>query len=202
MSKLLIFFVATGIFLGLEEAYSDSNAVTITVIATFDYPGTGNSTEAYGINNSGDIAGYYFDSSGTVAQGFTRRHVGKLSRPIVEPNDAKNMTFALGINASREVDGYFLTASNAREGFFLNGRTFSEYQFNGAYETALYALNDVGDFAGYERDATTFHAYAFANIGGTVSVINLPSSTVSYAFGMNNLGQVVGGYLDSVSFHG
>ncbi len=42
------------------------------VVATFDYPGPGNSTTLFGINERGDIVGDYLDSS-SVRRGFVRR---------------------------------------------------------------------------------------------------------------------------------
>src|SRR5262252_6892012 len=63
--------------------------VSIRVIATFDYPGTGNSTIPVKINDAGDIVGSYIDSS-LVERGFVRFANGNFSAPIVDPNDTCN----------------------------------------------------------------------------------------------------------------
>src|SRR6266699_110121 len=47
------------------------NSVSIEVITTFDYPGTGNQTLPQKINERGDIVGIYLDSS-LVSRGFVR----------------------------------------------------------------------------------------------------------------------------------
>ena len=65
--------------------------ITIQILSTFDYPGTGNSTTPQGINNRGDIAGHFTDSLGA-NRGFLRLKNGNFSPPIVEPNDTGNLT--------------------------------------------------------------------------------------------------------------
>ncbi len=45
--------------------------ITITVLETFDYPGTGNLTRPQKINDTRDIVGTYVDAS-LVNRGFTR----------------------------------------------------------------------------------------------------------------------------------
>src|SRR5215471_12235953 len=75
------------------------DSVSIRVIATFDYPGTRNSTIPQRINDAGDIVGIYNDSS-LVSRGFVRFRNGNFSAPIVEPNDTCNVTEGSGINNS------------------------------------------------------------------------------------------------------
>src|SRR5260370_37703493 len=67
------------------------NSVSIRVITTFDYPGTGNLTEPQKINDGLTIVGVYVDSLG-VTRGFVRFNNGTFSAPIVEPNDTENFT--------------------------------------------------------------------------------------------------------------
>ena len=51
----------------------------IRVITTFDYPGTGNITHPQKINDSGDVAGDFVDSSGAT-RGFMRFRDGTFFR--------------------------------------------------------------------------------------------------------------------------
>src|SRR5215472_2481501 len=74
--------------------------ISIRVVTTFDYPGTGNSIFPQKINDAGDIAGVYLDSS-DVNRGFVRFRNGNFSAPIVDPNDTCNVTEGNGINNSR-----------------------------------------------------------------------------------------------------
>jgi hypothetical protein len=82
------------------------DSVSISVITTFDYPGTGNSTFPQKINDTNDIVGGYVDSSG-VTRGFVRLSDGTFSEPIVDPNDTCifHYTLASGINNSRLICG-------------------------------------------------------------------------------------------------
>jgi hypothetical protein len=78
--------------------------IPIFVVMTFDYPGVGNSTTPFGINDRGDIAGDYLDSS-NVRRGLVRLGNGSFSAPIVEPGDTGNFTRARGINNHRTIVG-------------------------------------------------------------------------------------------------
>jgi hypothetical protein len=196
--RLFVSLVAVYFACGLTSAFAGEEAHGFTVVTTFDY-GAGNSTYPYGINNTGEIAGYYVDAS-NVTRGFTRMNNGKLSKPIVEPGDTGNFTVVYCINKLRELDGSFLnTADNTIHGFFLNGHSYTQYDFPNAAVTELLALNDAGDFAGTGFDSTLLVYQAIVSIGGTTSVINLPANTQAGAHGMNNSNEVVGTYVDSSS---
>jgi hypothetical protein len=104
------------------------NSVSIRVITTFDYPGTGNLTEPSKINDGGDIVGIYLDSS-LVSRGFIRFNNGKFSAPIVEPNDTGNLTQGRGINNSRTVCGDYIGSDSFDHGFFLSGSTLQNTIF-------------------------------------------------------------------------
>ncbi|HEX4665194.1 MAG TPA: hypothetical protein VH207_01235 [Chthoniobacterales bacterium] len=84
------------VLLALPLVGASARAATIEVIQIFDYPGTGNLTRPQKINDNGDIAGSFVDSSGVV-RGFVRSRNGDFSAPIVEPNDTGNSTQGRGI---------------------------------------------------------------------------------------------------------
>jgi uncharacterized membrane protein len=69
-------------------------------------------------------------------------------------------------------------------------------------------LNDAGDFAGYaylpeNGDCRDFHIESFVSIEGKVTNFTVPGTDVfTFAYGMNNLGQVVGSYSDGNGSHG
>lgn len=177
-----------------------ASALTITVVTTFDYPGAGNSTFPFGINNAGEIAGYYIDAGG-VTRGFTRQKTGALSRPIVDPGATNNVTRAIGINQSRTVVGDYQDSALYYHGYFLVGRTFTTLDFNGTVGSNLFAINDAGDFGGAGFDGTFVQAYL--SIGGTQMPIPIAGSTLSAVHGLNNFDQAVGIYQDSaLAYHG
>jgi hypothetical protein len=84
----------------VASAYAEPDAITITILATFDV-GTGNSTTGYHINSRGDIADYYTDAAVTFYRGFIRLANGTIISPIIEPNDNGNYTVVDGINDSQ-----------------------------------------------------------------------------------------------------
>src|SRR5215471_19610187 len=100
ISILAVLFVLP--VMGLAQQAPKSGS--IKVITTFDYPGTGNSTEPQKINERGDVVGAYVDSLG-VTRGFVRFRDGSFSDPIVDPNDTVGFTEGRGINNSRTVVG-------------------------------------------------------------------------------------------------
>src|SRR5438477_9216798 len=115
-------------------AQQASNAFSIQVITTFDYPGTGNSTLPQKISEKGDIVGEFIDSSGVV-RGFVRFSDGSFSAPIVDPNDTVGFTEGRGINNSGTVVGDYETSDLNQHGFFLSGGTFTEYDVPGGVTT-------------------------------------------------------------------
>ena len=168
------------------------NSGSIEVITTFDYPGTGNSTEPQKINERGDIVGEFVDSNG-VMRGFVRFSDGSFSDPIVDPNDTVGFTEGRGINNSSKVCGDYATSDGNNHGFFLSGGTFTEYDIPGAPATAVLGINNVGNFAGAFIDSNGIHQ-AFVNIGGTITSFSVPAALATLAYELNNSNQLVVGY--------
>lgn len=197
-----LFVCLLAVLLGFLPA-STFAQTSVRVLVTFDYPGTGNSTTPFGINQDGDITGYYLDSAG-VTRGFIRYRDGSFSAPIVDPNDQANFTQALGINSAQTVvGGFFDFLTNTTEhGFFLNGDVFTQFDFGGPVSTEVSGINDAGDFVGLFGSITQ-PTQGFVNINGTTTVLNIPGATVSDISGINNLDRIVGGYFDAASIeHG
>src|SRR5215472_7294623 len=128
-------------------AQQASNAFSINVITTFDYPGTGNNTLPQKISEKGDIVGEFIDST-AVTRAFVRFKNGTFSAPIVDPNDTVGFTEGRGINNSSTVDGDYVGADGFVHSFFLSGGTFTEYDVPGTVQTNLLSINDAGDLTG------------------------------------------------------
>src|SRR5437764_4228777 len=146
-------------------AQQASNAFSIQVITTFDYPGTGNLTLPQKISEKGDIVGEYIDSSG-VTRGFVRFRNGSFSAPIVDPNDTVGFTEGRGINNSGTVAGDYVISDGTRHSFFLSGGTFTEYDVPGAVQTNLLSINDPGDFTGTVDSVGSGTFQSFVSGGG------------------------------------
>ena len=177
-------------------AQQAANSGSIEVITTFDYPGTGNSTEPQKINERGDIVGIFLDSLG-VSRGFVRFSNGSFSAPIVDPNDTVGFTEGRGINNPGTVVGDYATSDANNHGFFLSGGTFTEYDIPGALSTDVFGINDAGDFTGtFSNDDVI--GQAFVSVGGTVTSFSVPAAAATLAYDINNSKKlVVGYYIDS-----
>src|SRR5438128_5817985 len=177
------------------------DSVSIRVITTFDYPGTGNSTNPQKINDTNDIVGGYVDSSG-VTRGFVRFANGNFSAPIIDPNDTCifHYTLASGINNSRLICGDYhgggVPCFADSHGFFLMGHNFSNFDVPGSRTTALGGVNNVGDFAGSYYPGGTVN-YGFVSIGGTITSISVPGALDTAAYQLNSLNQLEGDYIDT-----
>ena len=173
-------------------AQQAANAVSIEVITTFDYPGTGNSTLPQKINERGDIVGEFVDSNG-VTSGFVRFKNGSFSAPIVDPNDTVGFTEGRGINNPGTVCGDYATSDGNLHGFFLSGGTFTGYDVPGAIFTAVLSINNPGDFTGtFSNDDVT--QGAFVSIGGTLTLFSVPAAPFTLAYDINDSKRLVVGY--------
>jgi probable HAF family extracellular repeat protein len=138
-------------------------------------------------------------------------------------NDAlgTNGTVPFGINDSGEIVGNYVDSNSVLHGFlYSNGtyttvtdpsaRTDSGFQGFGTY---AHSINGSGQIVGYYVDATTNGDRGFLYSGGpngTYTTLDDPSAEQgsgvgTVAFGINDLGQIVGyyvGYYPSVSWKG
>src|SRR5438034_7802146 len=153
-------------------AQEASDSISIQVITTFDYPGDVTQTVPSGINDRGDIIGFYTDSEG-VTRGFVRFPDGTFSAPIVEPNDTVGFTEGRGITDQRLICGWYIGSDEFAHGYFLNRGVFTEFDVDGANETLVDGVNDAGDFVGNYTSETVFAA-AFSNIDGMTNTIVIP----------------------------
>src|SRR5262249_13462663 len=90
---------------------------------TIDDPAanSGVGTVATGINNAGQIVGYYVNASG-VYQGFL--YSGGTYTALSDPLGA-NGTYALGINDSGQIVGYYFDSNHIEHGFLYSGGTYT-----------------------------------------------------------------------------
>jgi hypothetical protein len=184
-------------------AQQASNAFSIQVITTFDFPGTGNSTLPQKISERGDIVGEYIDSS-AVTRGFVRFSDGSFSDPIVDPNDTVGFTEGRGINNPGTVDGDYVGSDGFVHSFLLSGSTFTEYDVPGTVQTNLLSINNSGILTGaFDPDGGGIFQ-AFIDRGGTITSYSVPGAAGTLAYEMNNNKKLtVGYYIDaSAILHG
>jgi len=144
------------------------------------------SAVATGINNSGEIVGYYstnqylgfLDNSGV----FTT-----ISDPL-----ADGETIANGINNSGQVVGWYLGIAGAKYGFVETAGIYTTISDPGAGVTVATGINDSGQIVGYYEGAHSIY-YGFIYSNGAFTTISAGGEN-TFLTGINNSGQIVGYY--------
>ena len=178
--------------LALTGALAQEPALSIQVVGRFDYPGTGNQTRPQKINDGGDVAGLFVDTSGA-SRGFVRFTNGNFSAPLVDPNDTNNFTEGRGINNSRLVCGDYTDSAGAFEGFFFMNNRYRNYDIAPTF-TIVLGVNNVGDFAGSVIGSSGIQR-AFLNIANTVTTFAVTGATATLAYQLNATNQSCGYYI-------
>ena len=114
--------------------------------------GLGPSLTAAGINNFGDVAGFYNKTSSQV-DAFLKLHSGRF---ITIAFPGASMTQAFGVNDAGEVVGTYTTGSGnsaVTHGFTWLAGKFASVDIGGASSTTINGVNDEGDLVGFYTDA-------------------------------------------------
>ena len=110
-----------------------------------------------------------------------------------------NATVLTGINEHGEIVGYCRERNGvAIHGFLLTGGpqgTYKSIDVRPGWETYVYGINNLGDFAGEISGAGETHG--FVNIGGIVTQIDVPGAASTRATAVAWDGTVVGRYYTS-----
>ena len=122
-------------------------------LTTFDVPGAVRITVVWGISDSGQIAGYFFDGFG-VAHGFLDTSGNFTSIDVPGARDSE----ALGINNSGQIVGAFADA-HGTHGFVNTGGSFTTIDVPGADITQALGINDSGQIVGFFQDATGHYGF-------------------------------------------
>ena len=155
------------------------------------YPQSGGSTggtQAFGINNSGQIVGEYFDSDGAL-------HGFSYSSGAYTTLDAPQGggTYASAINSSGQIVGLYFGEPN---GFLYSNGAYTTLPtyLSGYYQVT--GINDAGQIVGMTYSGGLPNAFLYSN--GVFTSLSDPLGTNgTAAVAINNNGQIVGYYLDS-----
>ena len=175
---------------GNTSAFAVSVAVT-PALTRFDVPGATNGTNAYGINNSGQIVGTYYDAAG--AHGFLLS--GGSYTTLDVPGG--RFTSARGINSSGQIVGFYSDAAGGPHGFLLSDGSYTTFDVPGAEGTDAFGINNSGQIVGQCFDAAGTHGFLLS--GGQYTTFDVPGASFTTAFGINDAGQIVGSYRDVVN---
>jgi hypothetical protein len=169
----------------------------------FDYPG-GSNTAAYGINSSGQIAGYYYNAGW---HSFLRSSDGSTFTSFDYPGNSGS-TLAHGINDSGQIVGSY-PYDAAGSGFLRSsdGSTFTSIDDpsafgvsnGGGFGTVAHGINTSGQITGFYYTGNAFHGFLRSSDGSAFTSFDDPSSALpqTVANGINSSGQITGSYYDS-----
>ncbi len=154
----------------------------------------GGSSEAQAINNLGQVVGDSQTSSGQM-------HAFLYSDGTMTDIDSSSASsYATGINDSGQVAGNSIAAGSFAHAFRYSGGVMTDLGTLGGRDSFAYAINQSGEVAGYATGlaAGVAFAHAFVSSGGTMTDLGglgydaEGDSLDSYAYGINDSGQVVG----------
>jgi len=152
---------------------------------------------ATGINTSGQIVGFYTDSS-MVAHGFV--DTAGTFTDVDYPSATG--TEVIGINDAGVMVGAYSDTSGNIHGFIDNGGTFTSLDYPGASSTIGAGINSSGEIVGVWEDSMS-NTYGFIDNGGVFTSLSFPLGYDTEAIGVNNRGEIAGYYQDATSlYHG
>jgi len=149
-------------------------------------------TTPYGINNQGLVVGLSSNGQGFAAALWTNGvplDLGNLGAPGCA---------GTGINASAEVAGYCFLLDGRTEAFLWSKATGMQglASLQGGGGSVAQAINRFGQVVGYAPDLAHTPSYAFIwskTTGKAKNLGKLPGYDSSFAYAINDLGQVAGG---------
>jgi probable HAF family extracellular repeat protein len=118
-----------------------------------------------------------------------------------------NASSAIGLNNKGWVVGGYGGVDvfeNPDHSFVLKGTSFKAINYPGAVSTEANAINDSGIIVGYYTDSAG-DVHGFQLSASTYTSIDDPKAATPYgtaAWGINRIGEIVGGYWDGTKSHG
>jgi len=168
-----------------------------------NYPGAGDTTSAFGINNSGVVTGNYVDPGTSLTTGFVYSTNGGYTSVAVP----SALGTSLGaINAGGVAVGTYETTNNTIRSFTYDGSSITllaDYPGEGVTETSAYGINASGTIVGVTSSNASFIPFSgFQLTGGVYTPYNYAGAVSTGLLGINDSGAIVGNYFDtnSVSF--
>jgi len=154
-------------------------------------------TSPEGVNAKGQVVGIYIDKGGN-SHGFQLK--GTTYASIDFPGSV--LTYANSINQSGVIVGEYFDGARYH-GFMLQGTQFTTIDYQPAVGNAAGSvatnINDKGQIVGiYSLTDSKLNSgqHGYLQTGSIYSIIDFPNASQTGCEGINNSGQVVGGYVD------
>ncbi len=147
----------------------------------------GTSSQAFSINNAGDVAGFS-DISPTESHAFLwTRKTGMIDLG----NLGGQSGIALGINDKDQVVGVSFTSSGQLHAFLWSNGQMNDLVTLGGTVSRAFAINNQGQIIGTSQTASgSCHAFLYQN--GTMTDFGSNDGAETDAYGINEKGQIVG----------
>jgi probable HAF family extracellular repeat protein len=159
---------------------------------SFDFPGATN-TQAFGINEAGDIVGLYYTADGV-------RHGFLLSQGDFMSIDLSDVyTNAVSINDAGDIVGRYTDADNRNHGYLLRQGDVTTIDFPDAIFTAAAGITQADDLivGRFTASDNITHGYQLCN--DQFTSLDVPGSIETVAVRVNSDGDIVG-YYESAGF--
>jgi hypothetical protein len=171
-------------------------------VIAFDAPGAGKGagqgTSPKSVNDNGEIAGFYKDST-SVLHGFVRHKDGSFTT-FDAPGASRKATLGTlpqSINKAGEITGFYNTDPNGARHGFVRGAdgTFVRFDPPGSAGTVARNINDLGEFTGNYVSYDIAHAF-LGSKGLRETTFDPPDGANIAPQSINVRGDVAGYYAD------
>lgn len=188
----------------LQTAAAPTFNAHVALWRSFDVPGAINGTQPVGINERGEIAGVYADSSGNI-HGFLRKAGGEIV--TFDAPNAAGGTFPNDINNGGDIVGSYNDANGATHGFIRSAQgrfTIIDDPSSTASPAATIAqaINDGGEVVGFSFDSSGNSHGFVRRMSGSITTVEPPGAVLSQAYHINDRGEVGGDWSDANTSHG
>ena len=143
----------------------------------------GTNSYAYGINNQGQVVGYWTETNGARAFLYSAGTVTDLG------SLGGTNQYALSINSSGQIVGFASVTNGVRAFLYKNG-ALTNLGAMGGLNSYAYGINDSGQIVGFIDTTNGARAYFYEN--GNSTNLGTLGGADSYAYGVNNSNLVVG----------
>jgi len=172
-------------------------------VITFAKDGTPLDGVAQGIVKKRETStGDYIDPNTGIRTGYLA--TGGTYRSDVDLGLTVTRTSPRSLNKHGTLAGFFVDTSGLEHGFIMDKNNVQVIDADSSGTTALEGINKKELVTGQVTDSSgNPHSFIYNTATGTFTAIDIPDGSVEQqAWGINDMGQIVGFYQDGTGFHG